>query len=166
MGVRRFNALAAAIEKYFHGRSVLEIGPGDGELARILIDAGYEYVGVDRKPRIELPQILAVDFMDFESTARFDCVVTQYVLHHVPDIAAFVNRMLRFCKPDGIIAIGEYGWERSDDPVFRSERSDLHTSDVMIETLDFMLERLFYEDVPYKDGHDSMGFVWVGRRAV
>ena len=102
--------------------------------------------------------------MEFETDARFDCVVTQYVLHHVPDIQAFVNRMLRFTASDGIVAVGEYGWERSEDPAFRSERSDLHTSGMMIEALDGMLERLFYEDVPYKDGDDSIGFVWVGRR--
>ncbi len=133
-------------------------------MARILIDAGYEYTGVDRKPRFEHANIIGVDFMDFQADARFDCVVTQYVLHHVPDIRAFVNRMLRFTEPNGIIAIGEYGWERSDDPAFRKERSDLHTSVTVIEALEGMLERVHYEDVPYKDGDDLIGFIWLGRR--
>lgn len=162
--MQRFERLAAAIGRFSRGRTILEVGPGDGELAQTLIDAGYDYTGVDRKPRFEHRNVLAADFMDFESDARFDCVVTQYVLHHVSDIDAFVNRMLRFCKPNGIIAIGEYGWERSDDPAFRDERSDLHRATTMIAALDGMLERVFYEDVPYKDGDDAMGFVWVGRR--
>ncbi len=130
----------------------------------MLIGDGFSYVGVDRKPRTELLNVIPVDFFEYESDERFDCVATQYVLHHVESIEDFVNRMLRFTEPNGIVAIGEYGWERSDDPVFREERADLHTSETMIRALDQMLERLHYEDVPYKDGTDTIGFIWLGQR--
>ncbi len=130
----------------------------------MLITDGYTYTGIDRNPRIEFPNIVAVDFFDYETNERFDCVVTQYVLHHIESIEDFVNRMLHFTSPNGIIAIGEYGWERSDDPTFREERADLHTSETMLNTLDRTLERIHYEDVPYKDGTDTMGFIWIGKR--
>ncbi len=161
---RRFERLAAAIARYSLGRAILEIGPGDGELAQILTDQGYDYTGIDRKPRFEHPDVSAVDFMEFETDRRFDCVVTQYVLHHAPDMSAFVDRMVGFTKPAGVIAVGDYGWERCDDPVFRAERADLHTSAAVIGVLDGMLQRVFYEDVPYKDGDDAIGFIWIGRR--
>ena len=163
-GVQRFSRLAADISRYSPGRSILEIGPGDGELAELLIAGGSDYVGVDRKPRIDLANIVTAEFMQYESGKRFDCVVTQYMLHHAPSIEAFVNRMLGFTKDNGVIAIGEYGWERSDDPTFRDERRDLHTSETMLSVLDRMLEQIHYEDVPYKDGDDTIGFIWLGRR--
>ena len=162
--MQRFSRLAAAISQYSPGRLILEIGPGDGELAELLIADGYDYVGVDRKPRIDLANVITAEFMEYESNKRFDCVVTQYVLHHAASIEAFVNRMLRFTKEDGVIAIGEYGWERSDDPTFREERRDLHTSGTMLRVLDRILKRIHYEDVPYKDGNDTIGFIWLGRR--
>ncbi len=162
--MQRFSRLATAISRYSRGHSILEIGPGDGELAELLISAGYDYVGVDRKPRIYLLNIVDADFMEYETSKRFDCVVAQYVLHHAESIEEFVKRMLHFAKDDGIIAIGEFGWERSDDAKFREERSDLHTSESMIHVLDRMLERIHYEDVPYKDGNDTIGFIWIGRR--
>jgi SAM-dependent methyltransferase len=161
--VQRFERLATLISQYSPGNLVFEIGPGDGELAAMLVGMGVAYSGVERKLRAHVPNVIEADFFEFESDARFDCVVTQYVLHHAESIDDFVKRMLRFTKPKGIIAIGEYGWERSDDPAFREDRANLHTSETMIRSLDTMLERLHYEDVPYKDGNDKTGFIWLGR---
>jgi 2-polyprenyl-3-methyl-5-hydroxy-6-metoxy-1,4-benzoquinol methylase len=162
--VQRFERLAAAISKDLRGGTILEIGSGDGELANKLITEGFTYTGIDRKPRIDFPNIIEADIFNYETDQRFDCVVTQYVLHHAESIEDFVNRMLHFTKPNGIIAVGEYGWERSKDPTFRKERADLHTSTTMIRTLEKMLDLTHYEDTPYKDGTDTIGFIWIGKR--
>ncbi|MBV8149737.1 MAG: methyltransferase domain-containing protein [Candidatus Eremiobacteraeota bacterium] len=162
--MQRFERLAAAIARYSPGPTILEIGSGDGELANLLISNGCTYTGIDRNARIDFPVIIARDLFDYDTDQRFDCVVTQYVLHHATNIKHFVDRMLHFTNPKGIIAIGEYGWERSNDPTFRKERADLHTSKTMLHELDHLLERIHYEDVPYKQGTDTLGFIWLGHR--
>lgn len=148
------------------GASILEIGVGDGELARELAMSGRRVLGIDRNPRGSFPAI-ATSFEEYEAgNARFDCVVAQLVLHHAADLAAFVAKMLRLTKPGGIIAVDDYGWERSGDEAFRADRADLHTSETMLDALDRDFDRVLYRDHAYFDdgaGHDEIAFTYIGK---
>jgi 2-polyprenyl-3-methyl-5-hydroxy-6-metoxy-1,4-benzoquinol methylase len=145
---------------------ILEIGAGDGALATALVAAGHRVVAIDRSPREGFPA-LATSFEAYDAgEARFDAVVAQLVLHHADDLDAFIAKMAALTKPNGIVALDDYGWERSDDEHFRAERKDLHTSEHMLAALDGAFVRLLYRDHAYSDegaGTDRLGFTYVGR---
>jgi SAM-dependent methyltransferase len=143
--------------------NILEIGVGSGELATLLRSAGHAVVGIDRRPRDEFPAI-ASTFESYEPARQFDCVAAQLVLHHADDLEAFIAKMTRLAA-GGIVAIADYGWERSDDASFREARTDLHTSRNMIDALDRVCERRFYEDAAYGNegnGTDRIAFYYIG----
>lgn len=152
------------------GSTILEIGAGEGGLATLLASAGHRVVAIDPKPRGAFPTI-ATTFEEYDAGSdRFDCVAAQFVLHHAADLDRFLGKMALLTRPDGIVAIDDYGWERSGDAAFRAERADLHTSHTMLERLERSFDRIFYEDHGYSwEGYSDsrLAFIFVGRsRAV
>ena len=149
------------------GSTVLEIGAGEGALAGALGQAGHRVIAIDPNPRGEF-QAVATTFEDYDAGhARFDAVVAQFVLHHAGDLDAFVQKMADVLRPGGVVAIDDYGWERSDDASFRSERADLHTSLAMLAALDRTFLRIAYADHPYAPDapvRDALGFFYFGKR--
>ena len=158
---------AAAIARHVRGGSdILEIGAGEGSLATLLASAGHRVVAIDPQPRGAFPTI-ATTFEEYDPGAdRFDCVAAQFVLHHAADLEAFVAKMARLAGPNGIVAIDDYGWERSGDATFRAERSDLHTAEKMLEILDRSFDRIFYENHGYSwEGYSDsrLAFIFMGK---
>ena len=87
---RRVRVLAAGIASLLPDRcSVLDVGTGDGWVARLIHDArpGAEIVGIDTQVRQEthIPVVrydgMTIPFPD----GRFDVVLFVDVLHHAPD---------------------------------------------------------------------------------
>lgn len=160
--IERFANVIA--EKLPAGSRVLEIGAGDGLLAQCL-EQSYDLVAIDRKARGTFP-VLEVAFEDYAADpSSFDAVVVQLVLHHVDDIDATLAKISVLLRPDGFIAIDDYGWERSDDPEFRADRSDLLTSESMLAALRARFHETSYYDHAYFDegaGDDRLGFTFVG----
>lgn len=149
------------------GATILEIGAGDGALATVLTKHGYDVTAIDPKPRDGFPAVPA-SFEDFERDAPFDCVAAQLVIHHAHDLDAFVAKMARLTKPGGIVAIDDYGWERSDDAAFRAARTDLHPSTAVLRALDRHLTRVAYADHAYGDdpaAGDRIAFTYLGTPA-
>jgi GrpB-like predicted nucleotidyltransferase (UPF0157 family) len=148
-----------------HAR-VLEIGAGEGLLAARLAAAGHDVVAIDTQLRSTFP-IVESSFEDFGAAAQsFDCVVAQLVLHHAADLEAMLDKIVHLLKPDGLIAIDDYGWERSDDPQFRADRSDLHTSETMLAALRLRFAQLSYADHAHINdgaGNGRLGFTFIGR---
>ena len=147
--------------------SILEIGAGEGALAVALARAGHRLVAIDPNPRGAFP-VTPSTFEAYDAgTQRFECVVAQYVLHHADDLNGFVKKMADLLRPNGVVAIDDYGWERSEDPTFRAERVDLHTSEAMLVALDRSFVRIAYDDHPYDPGmpsRDRLGFFYFGKR--
>ena len=162
MRIERFADVVA--ERLPSGARILEIGAGDGVLAERLAKA-YDIVAIDRKPRGTFPTVEA-SFEDYEaSPATFDAIVAQLVLHHVDDLDAALEKVSRLLRRGGFIAIDDYGWERSDDPEFRADRSDLLTSETMLAALRAKFNETYYADHAYFDeglGDDRLGFTFVG----
>ncbi|HEY9180242.1 MAG TPA: GrpB family protein [Candidatus Baltobacteraceae bacterium] len=163
----RIQRFAAALQRVLpqHAR-ILEIGAGEGLLAARLAAAGYEVVALDTQLRSLYP-IVETSFEAYTAPqAGFDCVAAQLFLHHAPDLRCVLDKIAMHLKPGGIVAIDDYGWERSDDPDFRNTRSDLHTSASMLASLRTRFEEIFYADHPYLAdgaGADALAFTFIGR---
>lgn len=160
----RIEQFAAAISKYAaRGGRVLEVGAGEGFLAAALVQSGYSVVALDPHLRSTFP-IIEMSFEQFEAPARsFDCIAAQLVLHHVPALDQFLDKACKFLKPEGVIAIDDYGWERSEDPAFRAERADFHTSRAMLDALRSRFSQLYYADhAYYAGGTDNIAFTFAG----
>lgn len=107
---------------------ILEIGCGSGDLCHALSAYG-EVTGIDLAPRAiaeaqaRYPRIhfIAGDFLQMElPVGRFDAVVSNSVLAHVPDQAAFCARASELLRADGLFVVltqNRFVYERRDDNI-------------------------------------------------
>lgn len=100
-------AVAAIAEA--HPRAILEVGCGQGELARRMaaeLDAAV--VAVDRSPRmVELARGRGVDATVGDAQAlpfgdsAFDCALAHFVLFHLPELDRGLAELARVLRPGG-----------------------------------------------------------------
>lgn len=168
MTATRISAFAGELCGRLMARSrILEIGCGAGDLTNVLRERGHFVVAVDPKAPEPL-DALRVPFESFDAPAQyFDAVVMQLVLHHARDMDALLDKVVQTMRPDALIAIDDYGWERpgSVPQGWREERRDLHTSGAMLLALrrrfvqQLYVPRAHFED---GDGTDKLGFWFIG----
>jgi SAM-dependent methyltransferase len=145
-------------------RRVLEVGCGDGELARALTERGYVVVAIDP----EAPDGLIfrrTTIEDFADPDPFDAVVASLSLHHVHDLGAALDKVVRLLR--GPLILNEFAWDRLEPmtPEWKEEHEGLHGYGVMRAELDARFEERFFEWRPYTaDGEDvpGLGFRYVG----
>jgi SAM-dependent methyltransferase len=93
---------------------VLEVGCGNGRLARELDDLGYRVVAIDPvAPEGAIFQ--AVSLEEFADPARFDAVVASRALHHIHDLAGALSKLQRLLVPGGRLIIVEHAFDRLDE---------------------------------------------------
>lgn len=92
-------------------KSVLEVGPGTGDLAKRLMEAGLGgYKAIDISPRMvelarqrgvlaEVGDVQALPFDD----GQFDCVVAAWMLYHVPNLDLGLSEIARVLMPGGCL---------------------------------------------------------------
>ena len=86
---------------------VLEIGAGDGGLARALRAGGYDVLAID--PRSESDDVRAVAIADLdEPAASFAAAVAVVSLHHVDPLEQSCRRLGRLVEPGGTLVIDEF----------------------------------------------------------
>lgn len=91
------------------GERILDAGCGTGELAAALADAGAEVVGVDSSPgmidraRERFPHLdlRLADLRELDFDAGFDAVLSNAVLHWIPDAPAAAASMAAALRPGG-----------------------------------------------------------------
>jgi ubiquinone/menaquinone biosynthesis C-methylase UbiE len=90
-------------------KRVLEVGPGEGELAEeVQSKLACEVVAVDQSPRmVELTRARNVDArlgdvcdLQFDDES-FDCAVAAWMLYHVADIDLALSELARVVRPKG-----------------------------------------------------------------
>lgn len=95
------------------GRSVLDVGCGDGHLARVLTERGYRVTGLDND-RAALSAashfcdcVIEADLDRFEPAGHgpFDWILAADVLEHVPDPLAVSRRLVLALADDGVIVV-------------------------------------------------------------
>ena len=171
--------MQAFVEQHLPSRParVLEIGCGNGDLARALADKGFEVTAIDpHAPDGDIFQ--AVSLEDFADPEPFDAVVAVRSLHHIHGLDRAVAKMARLLRPGGRVVIHEHAWERIDHDTARwyleqrgagphahahsapataedcihrwnSDHRDLHTATAMLAELERHFTQLYFDWAPY-----------------
>jgi SAM-dependent methyltransferase len=99
---------------------VLEVGCGDGVLAKLLIDAGFSVTAIDKnKEAIEksgkngIPAI-EVDFLEYAPNIAFDVVLFSRSLHHIETPPNAVKHACTMLKDNGMILLEDFCAELMD----------------------------------------------------
>jgi len=143
---------------------VLEVGCGKGEVALTLAEQGYEVVAIDPEAP-DGPIFRRTTIEAFADPGPFDAVVASRSLHHVHDLGAALDKLVRLL--DGPLILDEFAWDRRDPitPEWAEEHEGLHGYGVMRAELDARFEERFFEWRPYPvDGEEvpGIGFRYVG----
>jgi SAM-dependent methyltransferase len=93
---------------------VLEIGAGDGALARALRDGGWDVTAID--PKSETPDVLPVALADLPSPeAPYDAAVAVVSLHHVEPLEKSVERLAEVMAPGAALLLDEFDASMLDE---------------------------------------------------
>jgi SAM-dependent methyltransferase len=152
---------------------LLEVGAGNGELARTLADAGYDVLAIDPHPTGAGVRIAALHELD-EPSGSFDAALAVTSLHHVEPLADSLGRLGELLKPGAVLVVDEFdvaafderaaGWwlrqrhargaeeQPSAEELVGEHRSHLHPVDRIAEALEphFELEAPQYGPYLYR----------------
>jgi SAM-dependent methyltransferase len=147
------------------GARLLEVGCGNGRLALALAQAGYLVTAIDpRAPDGELFRQVALG--EFEAESPFHAVVARRSLHHIDDLSGALDRIHSLLEPGGLLVMGEFAWDRMDEPTarwyrrvagphghrhadWREEHEDLHGYADMAEALEQRFRQRSFRWTPY-----------------
>lgn len=113
----------AIIRRYLSRGTLLEVGPGTGQLLRYAKAAGYEMEGVEQSPALAslLRRELAIPIhcgafeeIDF-SGRQYDAVLSMHVIEHVPDPVRHLTTARARVRPTGYLFLATPnlgGWAR------------------------------------------------------
>jgi SAM-dependent methyltransferase len=145
-------------------RRVLEIGCGDGELARAVSERGYDVLAIDPKaPDGAIFRRSTIEELD--EPGPFDAVVASLSLHHVHELGPGLDKIVRLLR--GPLILNEFAWDRLEPmtPAWEQEHEGLHGYGAMRAELDARFDERFFEWRPYPvEGEDvpGLGFRYVG----
>jgi malonyl-CoA O-methyltransferase len=123
-----------------HNVSVLDVGCGTGFITNLMARRfNSKFTGVDfstaakyasqfaTQNQIDNAEFIQCDFFEFDTGTRYDVIVAQSFLTHVPDQQLAINKLQQLLAPGGIILLGVYNcygkflknWKRID---YKNER--------------------------------------------
>jgi SAM-dependent methyltransferase len=155
------------VRNSFQGKSILDIGSGDGITALFLCKLGAErVVGIDPAKNAVMAaaercecdpiskgktQFIAADIEHFSSTEHFDVVVFSRVIHHLPDPAGGIRKAAAFAP--AVLIIEPNGWNpvlkiiEKVSPYHRTHDEKSYTPATLVkwlETAGYMVRRSSY----------------------
>jgi SAM-dependent methyltransferase len=143
---------------------ILEVGPGEGELAeRLQRELGADVVAVDQSVRmVELTRSRGVDArlgsveeLEFDDES-FDCVVAAWMLYHVQDLDRAFAEIVRVLRPGGRLVAVTNGFDHLKELYELVGRPRLRSS-FLAEDADRILPR-FFARVDRRDAHGWVVF--------
>jgi SAM-dependent methyltransferase len=158
---------------------VLEVGCGQGRLARAIAELGYRVSAID--PNAPEGAIFeAVSLEQFADAEPFDAVVAILALHHIPDLGEALDKIERLLRPGGALILREHAWDRIDEPTaawylerrtaadraapaglrawlgeWHGDHADLHGYAALRRELDARFNERFFTWTPYLYGELS-----------
>jgi SAM-dependent methyltransferase len=150
---------------------VLEVGCGDGELARALDAGGYDVLAID--PDAPVGRVFRrTTIEEFEDEGPFDLAVADRMLHHVHPLEPALDKLATLAP---LLVVQEFAWERIDAETqawyeetyrrlaaegrdlkgppdldqWRLDHPGLHPSDVVLAALTERYEQRALEPRPY-----------------
>ena len=104
----RNTELEAALKYFPRGNiKILEVGGGDGYIAKRISELSYDITSVDVEPKNDIDSCFHVDKCDNDKlsfeTETFDLVFTFHVIPHVKDKTIFFSELKRVVKKDGLL---------------------------------------------------------------
>jgi SAM-dependent methyltransferase len=94
---------------------VLEVGCGQGDLARALAAAGHAVTAIDPEAPAG-PPFHRVTLEELADPGPFDGVVASRSLHHVESLDAALDRIVALLAPGGVLVVNDFAKERLDRP--------------------------------------------------
>lgn len=104
-----------------HNQTVLDAGCGSGLITNLFAGRfNSKFTAVDfadsikfgenfaKNHNIDNTQWIQQDLVGFDPNTRFDVVICQGVLHHVPNYHDLLNKLKSWTKPKGILLLGLY----------------------------------------------------------
>jgi SAM-dependent methyltransferase len=143
---------------------VLEVGCGQhGGLATALSVAGWDMLAIDpMAPPGEIFRRLLLDDLASED-GPFDAVVAVRSLHHIRELDGALAKIVSLLRPEGVLAVDEFGWDLLDEPTarqydldlddWREEHADLHGFDRLRNALDARFSERHFAWGPYFSRH-------------
>jgi len=103
-------------------RSVMDIGCGTGLITNLFANRykHIKFVGIDfsnsiyyatefsKKYDINNVSYAQQDLLDIDTDVKYDLVICQGVLHHIPEYKLAVKKINQLVEPNGMIALGVY----------------------------------------------------------
>jgi SAM-dependent methyltransferase len=156
---------------------VLEVGCGQGELARALAAAGHDITAIDPEAP-DGPLFRRVTLEDFVAPSPFDAVLASRSLHHLADLGLALDTIALLLRPGGTLLVNDFAKERlegataewyyeqrraleaaggkpapmSFDDCVHEEHADIHAYGAMRRELDRRFRERFFAWVPYLHG--------------
>lgn len=155
---------------------VLEVGCGEGELARALDAAGWEVTAIDpAAPKGAIFRPLKLE--ELEESESFEAVVAGRSLHHVGDLEGALDRIVGFLPAGGPLVLDEFAWDRLDLATAKwfhnvsggggsleafcrdwgDEHVGLHGYAAMRPALDKRFQERYFEWTPYLYRYNEVG---------
>jgi SAM-dependent methyltransferase len=98
---------------------VLEVGAGQGELAGVLREAGYDVVAIDPAAE-DADGVEPVALLDVAADdGSFDAAVAVVSLHHIDPLAESCARLAAAVRPGGVLVVDEFDLDRFDERAAR-----------------------------------------------
>ena len=142
---------------------MLDVGCGLGDFAeRVTGELAADVTAVDLSPRmVELARKKGVDALvadvqdlPFEN-GEFDCVVANWVVHHLPDPDAGLGEIVRVLRPGGMLVAATFSTDHMRDLYERLEAADVGDLGFSSENGAELLRRHFAS----VERHDADGVV-------
>jgi 2-polyprenyl-3-methyl-5-hydroxy-6-metoxy-1,4-benzoquinol methylase len=130
----RYSVIAGYCRHYRPFGSVLDIGCGEGLLARWLVNDCRSYFGVDlsaeaivlaRAKNLPFAEFVVANAEEFQSSSRFDVIVFNECLIYFDRPWELVARLTDALAPDGVIIVSLNEGVMSSQ-IWRMLRSDFH----------------------------------------
>jgi SAM-dependent methyltransferase len=114
---------------------VLDAGCGPGLVSQAFLEAGQRVVGIDLSAEMiararnrcesfgNRARFERQSLFDPPPIEPFDAAISRYVLHHVIDPRAFLNRQVELIRPGGLVVVSDHVTD--PDPAIADEHNEL-----------------------------------------